>query len=59
LLLKLYCSSWTAPLRAYCAAYSTPASVHVHNYSAFAVRQRVVEESEVVFVLGADAWSLP
>jgi hypothetical protein len=57
--LKLYCSLWTAPLQAYFSACSLPASVHLHNYSAFAVRQSFAKESDVTFVMGPDAWSMP
>jgi hypothetical protein len=51
------CSGWTTALQAYCAASAEPVSVHVHNYSGFAVRQCGSGKSDVKFVLGADAWS--
>ena len=50
-------SGWTTALQAYCAASAAPVSVHVHNYSGFAVRQTGSGKSDVKFVLGADAWS--
>ena len=56
-------SYWSKSLQAYCAAATAPVSVHVHNYSGFAVRSCAegesvaVEGGGVMFVLGADAWS--
>ena len=50
-------SHWARSLKQYCDASASPVCAHVHNYSAFAVRQLESESWRTTFVLGADAWS--